>query len=258
MRRIRVIPALLLKNGGLYKTVRFKDPLYIGDPINTVKIFNEKGADELFLLDITASAEGKSPNFGMIAEIGSEAFVPVGYGGGVRTVDDVKRILHSGIEKVVINIGAFENPRLISEAAKLVGSQSIVVSIDAKKGLFGRHSVYVRGGRQSTGLDPITCARRAAENGAGEILMSSIDRDGTLRGYDIELVREVASAVKIPVVACGGAASIDDFADVIRRAGASAVAAGSLFVFQKSRKGVLISFPTEEELMSRLYRLLDD
>jgi cyclase len=254
MRRIRVIPTLLLKGEGLYKTLRFKDPKYVGDPINTVKLLNEKQADELFLLDITASTERRPPNFRKIAEVASEAFVPVGYGGGLKTVADMEKVLKSGVEKVILNTAAVEKQGLVSEAARSFGSQSVVVSIDAKKGFLGGYHVHVLDGRTRTEHDPVSWARRVEQAGAGEILINSMDRDGTFGGYDLELVKRVAASVSIPVIACGGASSIDDFVDVVTRAGASGVAAGSLFVFQKSRSAVLISFPSEEELVQELYR----
>lgn len=256
MRRIRVIPTLLLKGEGLYKTLKFKDPKYVGDPINTVKLFNEKCADELILLDIAASREHRSPSFAKIAEIVSEAFVPVGYGGGLRTLSDMERVLKSGVEKLILNTAAIENPQLVSEAARAFGAQSVVVSIDAQKGVFNRYRVYSNGGRTKSDLDPVAWARRVEQAGAGEILINSMDRDGTFGGYDVGLVAGVAAAVGIPVIACGGAAGIEDFVEVVNR-GASAVAAGSMFVFQKSRAAVLISFPSEEELVRKLYQRID-
>lgn len=257
MRRIRVIPALLLKNEGLYKTLKFKEPKYVGDPVNTVKILNEKEADELLILDITASNENKRPSFEKITEIASEAFVPVGYGGGITSLDDIKRILNSGIEKVVLNTSAAENPRLVADAANMFGSQSVVVSIDVKKNIFAKYRVYIKGGRKKTVLDVIDWARRVEELGAGEILINSIDRDGTFSGYDINLIKSVTSSVTIPVVACGGASSIEDFEQAVNVGGASAVAAGSLFVFQKTRTGILISFPSESELIDRFYNRIN-
>jgi len=244
---------LLLKNDGLYKTLKFKEPKYVGDPINTFKILNEKEADELLLLDIIASCENKRPNFDKIAEIASEAFVPMGYGGGVKTVDDVKKLLNSGVEKVVINTAAVENPNLITEAASVFGSQSIVVSIDVKKNILGKYNVYIGGGRRKTNLNLIDWASKVEKCGAGEILINSIDRDGTFSGYDIKLLKSVSSAVTIPVVACGGAATIDDFVHAVNQGGVSAVAAGSMFVFQRSRDAILISFPSEQEMISKFY-----
>ena len=248
--RPRVIPVLLLRNRGLVKTVRFKDPTYLGDPINVVKILNDKEVDELVFLDINATVEGRRPPFDYLGEIASECFMPLGYGGGVRNLDDIKTILGLGIEKVSINSYAVENPTFIHQAADRLGSQSVIVSIDVKKNLFGRYQVMTHGGRKATSLDPVRFAVQMAEMGAGEILLNSIDRDGAMQGYDIELIKRVSHAVDIPVVACGGAARTDDLAAAIREGGASAAAAGSLFVFQGKHRAVLISYPTEQQLRS--------
>lgn len=246
--RPRVIPVLLLRNRGLIKTVRFKDPTYLGDPINVVKIFNDKEVDELVFLDITATIEGRRPPFDTLAEIASECFMPLGYGGGVHTLEDVKIILSVGIEKVSINSHAVENPMFVRQAADQVGSQSIVVSIDVKKTMLGRYQVVTQGGRRATSLDPVRFAVQMAEMGAGEILLNSVERDGTMQGYDIELIKKVSHSVDIPVVACGGAAKIDDLAAAVRDGGASAAAAGSMFVFQGKHRAVLISYPDEQAL----------
>lgn len=239
----RVIPCLLLQNGGLVKTVKFKNPTYIGDPINAVKIFNDKEVDELILLDITATSEGQGPNYKLIQNIVSEAFMPIGYGGGVGRIEDVQRLLSLGIEKVGINSSAAENPAFVSQAAELAGSQSVVVSMDVKKGFLGRYEVWTRGGRKKTSFEPVGFAKLMQQHGAGELLLTSIDRDGTMAGYDLELIRKVASAVTIPVIACGGAGKMSDFSSAINDAGASAVSAGSLFVFHGPHRAVLISYP---------------
>jgi cyclase len=245
MKRIRIIPALLLMNDGLYKTVRFKSPKYVGDPINTVRIFNEKGADEIVLLDIGASREKSGINFKKISEIAGEAFMPMGYGGGVQRFDDAKRIFDAGFEKVIVNTAAADNPSLIGEIAKVYGSQSAVVSMDVKAGWTGGYKVYTGGGSKNTRRSPIDYARDMEKAGAGEIILNSIDRDGTWEGYDIKLIRMVSEAVTIPVIACGGAAGMDDFRQAVGEGGASAVAAGSMFVYQKKGMGVLISFPSQ-------------
>lgn len=247
MLRTRVIPCLLLRNQGLVKTVNFASPTYLGDPINIVRIFNEKEANELVLLDITATKEQRGPNFKLLADIASEAFVPLGYGGGVRTIDAVGQLFTLGFEKVVINTYAAENPSFIQAAASRFGNQSIVISIDARKRLLGGYEVYTHGGAERTRLDPVTFAREMERMGAGEIMITSIERDGTMQGYDLELVRQVASSVAIPVIACGGAGRLAHFGEAVH-AGASAVAAGSLFVFQGRYRAVLISFPTPEDL----------
>lgn len=243
-KRIRIIPALLLMNEGLYKTVRFKSPTYVGDPINSVKIFNEKEADELALLDITASKDKKSINYKKIAEIAGEAFMPMAYGGGINTFDDACRVFDAGFEKVIINSAAVKNPELLGAIAKVYGSQAVVVSIDVKPNWMGKYKVYTYGATNNTGLSPVEYARTVADAGAGEILLQAILQDGTWSGYDIPLIKMVSEAVSIPVVAGGGAAGMDDFKKAIVEGGASAVAAGSMFVYQKKGMGVLISFPS--------------
>jgi cyclase len=248
MMRPRVIPCLLLRNKGLVKTIKFKDPVYLGDPINVVKIFNDKEVDELIFLDITATVEGRRPPFEYLAEIASECFMPLGYGGGVRSLEDVRKLFNLGLEKVSINSYAVENRSFIRETADLFGSQSIVVSIDVKKDLFGKEQIFTHSGRKATGLDPVRFAVEMAEMGAGELLLNSIDRDGTMKGYDIELIKRVSRAVDIPVVACGGAGSVRDLAAAVKEGGASAAAAGSMFVFQGRHRAVLISYPGAQEL----------
>ncbi len=249
----RVIPCLLLSGRGLVKTVRFRDPKYVGDPRNAVKIFNEKEVDELVILDILATPEGRRPQFELIREIVSEAFMPVAYGGGIRSVEDARAMLQLGVEKVIVNAAAVETPALVGAAAREFGSQSVVVCIDAKKSLFGRHEVHTHGGRRNAKLAPAAFAREMEDQGAGELVVHSIDRDGTMAGYDLELVRAVASAVRIPVIACGGAGRLDDLRAAVQEGGASAVAAGSLFVFHGKHRAVLISYPTQDAL-SALFR----
>ena len=254
MRRLRVIPALLIQKGGLVKSVRFKDHKYVGDPINAVKIFNEKEVDEIAILDISATAEKRPPNIRQIKEIASEAFMPLSYGGGITRLDEIKELIAAGVEKVVLNTSAFTNPRLVEEGARYVGSQSIVVSIDVKKNLFGKYKAYIQNGSKSTGLDPVAFAQQMEQAGAGELILNSIERDGTFEGFDTELIRQVSSAVTIPIVALGGAATVDDFAQAAKN-GASAVAAGSMFVFQRPHRAVLISYPSQPELREKLYSL---
>jgi cyclase len=245
---VRVIPVLLLKNAGLVKTVKFGSPRYVGDPINAVRIFNDKGVDELMFLDITATREKRGPDFRLISDIASECFMPLAYGGGVRTLEDAKRVLTLGSEKVVINSYAAENPAFITEAAKVFGSQSVVVSFDVKKNILGRYTVWTQSGTKNTGMDPMAYAKNMEEKGAGELMLNSIDRDGTGRGYDLDLIRRVTSAVSVPVVACGGAASVEDFGKAVSQAGASAVAAGSFFVFHGPHRAVIITYPEPEAL----------
>lgn len=248
MLRTRVMPCLLLRGRGLVKTVRFEKPQYVGDPINTVRIFNEKEVDEIIFLDITATPQGKPPQFKLIEEIAAECFMPFAYGGGIRTLEDMKRILASGAEKLVINSYAMEKPDFITQAAELIGSQSIVVSIDARKTATGPYRVCTNGATRISELDPVAYARQAERLGAGEILVTSVDRDGTMEGYDIELIRQVSGAVRIPVIACGGAGTIEDFGRAVKAGGASAVACGSMVVYQGKNRSVLINFPTKMDL----------
>lgn len=254
MLQTRVIPCLLLQGEGLVKTTRFKDPTYIGDPINAIRIFNDKEVDELVFLDITASREGRGPALQAIHDFASECFMPVGYGGGIRSLDDARRVLSLGIEKIIVNSMALRRPSLVSELAREFGTQAVVVSIDAKKRLLGGHEVFAAGGTEKTGLKAVDHARRMVELGAGEIFLNSIDRDGTLSGYDLALVRSVASAVSVPVIACGGAGSLEHFSEAVFEGHASAVSAGSMFVFHGKHRAVLISYPARVDLERALSR----
>ena len=244
----RVMPCLLLKNGALVKTVKFKDPGYIGDPINAIRIFNEKEVDELIFLDITATIEKREPPYKVLSEIASECFMPVTYGGGVRDLETIHRILSLGVEKIAINSYAVENPDFVRAAADKYGSSTIVVSIDVRKKKFDRYEVFIHGGRKDSGLDPVKFAVKMEQMGAGEILLTAIDRDGTQEGYDIELIKSVTSAVGVPVIACGGAGKIDDFRAAVKEGGASACAAGSMVVYFGRNRAVLINFPEHEKL----------
>ncbi|MFN8400382.1 MAG: AglZ/HisF2 family acetamidino modification protein [Anaerolineales bacterium] len=244
----RVIPALLLKGQGLVKTVKFKEPKYLGDPINIVRIFNDKEVDELVLLDITATPEKRGPQFDLLKNIASEAFIPLAYGGGIRSMDDVRKLLSIGIEKLIMNTSAVETPSLVREVADHAGSQAAVVSMDVKKNFLGKYEAFTHCGQKKTGLDPVKHAVEMERMGVGEILINSIDRDGTMQGYDVDIVRKVADAVHVPVVACGGAGNLSHVSEVIKQGHASAAAAGSIFVFQGPLRGVLISYPTPKEL----------
>lgn len=253
MKRIRVIPVLLLKNGGLVKTVKFKKPNYIGDPINAVKIFNEKEVDELVFLDIEATKLGKEPDYNKIEEIASECFMPLAYGGGIKNIDQVKHIVGIGVEKVILNTSAALKTELISQIAGIYGSQCAVVSVDVRKDMFGKYVCYIHSGKYKV-KQKITDFVKSLENaGAGEIILTSIDREGTFKGYDIDLIRQVTEKVSIPVVANGGASKIEDFAEAVLKGGASAVAAGSLFVYKSENRGVLINYPSQEELKTALF-----
>ena len=244
----RVIPALLLKGQGLVKTVKFKEPKYLGDPINIVRIFNDKEVDELVLLDITATPEKRGPQFDLLKNIAGEAFIPLAYGGGIRSMNDVRKLLSIGIEKLIMNTSAVETPSLVRKVADHAGSQAAVVSMDVKKGLLGKYEVLTHCGQKKTGLDPVKHAVEMERMGVGEILINSIDRDGTMQGYDLDLVRKVADSVQVPVVACGGAGNLSHVSEVIKQGHASAAAAGSIFIFQGPLRGVLISYPTPKEL----------
>ena len=244
----RAIPCLLLKGDGLVKTTRFGAPKYIGDPINAVKLFNDLEADELLFLDITATKQQREPDYAAIGDIAGEAFMPIGYGGGVRTVDQARRLFQLGVEKVAVTTAADDNPALITELAGEFGSQSIVAGLDVKRDWFGRPRLFTRGGTHRTGRDVVGFARELQERGAGEILINAIDRDGVQQGYDLELIKSVCSAVTVPVVACGGAGSLAHLGEAVRM-GASAAAAGSLFVFTGPHRAVLINYPSAGELV---------
>ncbi len=250
--RVRVIPLLLLADRGMVKTVRFGSARYLGDPINAVRIFNDKMADELILLDIEATSRG-TIDFDWVEDIVSEAFMPVAYGGGIRSAVDIAELLARGVEKVVINTAAWQQPALISEAAARFGSQSIVVALDVKKDIWKRRRVYVRGATVRTHRDPAEAAAVAEARGAGEIMITSVPHEGTFAGYDLPLLKAVSSAVAVPVIANGGAGRIPDFARAVTEGGCSAVAASSLFVFAAKGEGVLITYPSQDQLMQDLW-----
>lgn len=249
MLRPRIIPCLLVQNGGLVKTVKFENPKYVGDPINAVRIFNEKEVDELIVVDIDATPLGREPNYKLIANLAAECNMPLCYAGGVRTPAQVERIISLGVEKVAIGAAAVATPDLISRSAQRVGSQSVVVVLDVKKVglLLRRHEVFTERGNQPSGLDPVEFARQAQHLGAGELLVNSIDNDGMMKGYDVELVGRILDSVDIPVSILGGAGSLFDIRDVVRRHGAVGLAAGSLFVFKGKYRAVLIQYPTRVE-----------
>jgi imidazole glycerol-phosphate synthase subunit HisF len=248
MFRPRIIPALLLRNLGLVKSVGFKDYKYIGDPINAVKIFNDLKADELVFLDILASKEKRVISLDFVLKVGDEANMPFSVGGGIRNLQDIKNVLRAGAEKVVINTYATEDPSFIRKAAEEFGSSTITVSIDVKKKILGKQQVYIYGGSKPTDFNPVAFAKLMEEMGAGELIINSIDRDGSMGGYDIDLIRTVSDSVTIPVVALGGAGKLTDLNEAVKNGHASAVAAGSLFVFHGPRRAVLINYPQPEEL----------
>jgi cyclase len=247
----RVIPCLLLKDICLYKTVKFRSPVYVGDAVNAVKIFNEKEVDELIFLDYRASIENRSPQLDQIRDIASECFMPLAYGGGISGLDQIEEILQAGAEKVILCSVLEERPDLITEAANKFGSQAIVVSIDYKKRRFGRSGVFARSGTRKIDDDPVKFAIRSQELGAGEVFLNAIDNDGKQNGYDLDTIRRVSESVEIPVTACGGAGELADFREAIDH-GASAVAAGSIFVFHGKHNAVLITYP-ERPVLEELF-----
>ncbi len=248
MLRTRIIPTLLLRGESLVKTVQFDKFGYIGDPVNTCRIFNELEVDELAFLDITASVEKREPNLKILQEISNECFMPLSYGGGIRSVDSAERILGIGFEKVIFNTYPFENPGIISETAKAFGSQSVIIAIDVKRSFWGKYEVYSLSGSVNRRKSPVEWAKEIEDLGAGEILLTSIDREGTWKGFDIELTRQVADTVSIPVIAHGGAGTVGHIGDVVKNGHASAVALGSMVVYQAKGMGVLVNFPDKEDL----------
>jgi cyclase len=247
MKYKRIIPVLLIQDGGLVKGTKFKDFKYVGDPINAVKIFNEKEVDEICILDISATASGKGPNIAMIGEIASEAFMPLSYGGGITTLEQVEKIVNQGVEKLIFNTTIFNNLQLVEDTAKRVGSSSTVVCIDVKKKFLGGYSVYVQNGKKDTGYNPIDYARRVQDAGAGEIIINNIDKDGTLSGFDIEIIRKISDRVTIPVIASGGCGTTEHIKVALIN-GADAIAAGAMFVFHGKHRAVLISYLNKEEI----------
>lgn len=241
------MPCLLMSNGALVKTVRFKDMTYVGDPGNAVRIFNQKEVDELILLDIHATTRKQGIDFETIEKLVSECFMPICYGGGVRSIEDMRRLFALGVEKVSLGAAAFEELDLVRRAAAEFGSQAVVVTLDVKRGLLGGYSVRIRNGEKDMKSSPVDAARHFVAEGAGEILLYSIDRDGTWSGFDLKLVGDVSHAIEVPVVATGGAGSLADVRAAVKDAGASAVAIGSMAVFQGKDLGVLIKFPSRRE-----------
>jgi cyclase len=247
MLRPRIIPCLLVKNGGLVKTQKFANPKYVGDPINAVRIFNEKEVDELIVLDVDATAQGREPDYQMIKNVAAECRMPLCYGGGVTTVEQFTRIVSLGVEKVAVSAAAVRNPELVARAAEVVGRQSVVVVIDVKKTAANRHEVFIVNGSQSSGVAPAAFAADMQRLGAGEIVVNSIDRDGGMQGYDLDLVRDVGAAITVPMSVLGGAGKLADIAALIREFGVIGAAAGSLFVFKGVYRAVLINYPNRAE-----------
>jgi cyclase len=244
----RIIPCLLVKDKGLVKTVNFKNPKYVGDPINAVRIFNEKEVDELIVLDVDATLEQRAPDFKMIENLAAECRMPLCYGGGVTTSDQIQKIVQLGVEKVAISSAAIENPILVTEAAKCVGSQSVVVVLDVKKRFIdGKYEVWTHSGRKTTGKCPSELALQMERLGAGEIVINSIDNDGLMKGYDLTLVEKIRESISVPLTVLGGAGSLHDIGQLINIYGAIGAAAGSLFVFKGVYRAVLINYPNRAE-----------
>ena len=246
--RPRITPCLLVKDGGLAKTVNFANPKYVGDPINAVKIFNEKEVDEIIVVDIDASVRQHEPDYVLIKNLAAECRMPLCYGGGVKTVEQIEEIIRVGVEKVAISSGAIRNPELIAKGAEVVGSQSIVVVMDVKRVESGKaYEIFVHNGGEGTGLSPIEFAKKAERLGAGELVINSIDCDGLMTGYDFELARRVREATNLPITVLGGAGSLNDIAALIEAFGTIGAAAGSLFVFKGKFRAVLINYPSRAE-----------
>ncbi len=250
MALVRIIPTLTLMGTGLVKTRKFKNPTYIGDPINTIRIFNLKEVDEIILLDITATVDKKKPNYPLIQDIASECFMPLAYGGGIKSLEQARNILVSGIEKIVLNSIVFENPTVVKSIIKEFGSSTVVICIDVKKNFFGKQTVYTCSATKDTKVHPLEWARKAQDFGAGEVVINSIDRDGEMVGYDIELIDSIVSELDIPVIALGGAGEFRHFEEVILKTHVKACAAGSMFVFKGKHRAVLISYPPPDKLSS--------
>lgn len=247
MLRPRIIPSLLIQDNGLVKTVNFKNPKYVGDPINAVRIFNEKEVDELAIFDIDATVKGNDPNYSLIERLASQSMMPLCYGGGVKTVEQAQRIFSLGIEKIALSSSVLQNPTLITAISERVGSQSVIVVLDVKKKLLGGYEVYTHNGKKATGINPIKFAEEAQRLGAGEIVINSIDKDGVMKGYDLDLIAKVREKITLPMTVLGGGGSLDDIEKVIDQHGVIGVAAGSLFVFKGPYKAVLINYPTQIE-----------
>lgn len=247
MLRPRIIPVLLLKGNVLVKSISFKNPKYIGDPINAVKIFNDLKADELVFLDIVATKEKRLISLDFVKNVGEEANMPFAVGGGIRSLEDIRSIIAAGAEKVVINSYAVENPEFIREAADEFGSSTIAVCIDVKKKLFGGIQTWSNGGTKASGYSPVDFAKLMEEKGAGEIIVQSIEKDGAMTGYNIALIKQISEAVTIPVIALGGAGNMEHLTEGFKKGFANGLAGGSMFVYQGTKKGVLISYPEREE-----------
>lgn len=247
MLRPRIIPCLLVKNKGLVKTVKFKDGKYLGDPINAVRIFNEKEADELMVIDIDATYNNNEPDYKMIENLASECRMPLCYGGGIKTLEQAQRIFSLGVEKIAVSSAAIQNPSIVSDIASKVGSQSVVVVLDVKKKMFGGYDMYTHNAKQYININPIDFIIKMEKEGAGEIVINSIDNDGVMKGYDLDLIDKFRNSISLPLTVLGGAGDLVDIAGLIQKYGIIGAAAGSLFVFKGKYKAVLINYPNWEE-----------
>lgn len=247
MLRPRIIPSLLIQDNGLVKTVNFKNPKYVGDPINAVKIFNEKEVDELAIFDIDATVKGLEPNYSLIERIANQSRMPLCYGGGVKTVEQAQKIFGLGIEKIALSSSVLQNPKLITQIADRVGAQSVIVVLDVKKKLLGGYEIYTHNGKKATGINPFKFIEEAQSLGAGEIVINSIDQDGVMKGFDMSLIDKARERSSLPMTVLGGAGNLDDIKKVIDKHKIIGVAAGSLFVFKGKYKAVLINYPNKSE-----------
>ena len=247
MLRPRIIPCLLVHNKGLVKTIKFKDSKYIGDPINAVRIFNEKGADELIILDIDASFKNIEPDYKMIDNLATECRMPLCYGGGIKTIEQAQKIFSLGVEKIAISSAAIQDSKIVSKIALNVGSQSVVIVLDIKRQSSGNYELFINNGKTATGLNPFDFAKKMQDFGAGEIVINSIDNDGCMNGYDMKLVNDIRKIITLPLTVLGGAGKMEDIGDLINKYGIIGAAAGSLFVFKGKYKAVLINYPNWDE-----------
>ncbi len=256
MLRPRIIPCLLLQNNGLVKTVNFKNPKYVGDPINAVRIFNEKEVDELVIFDIDATVLKNEPNYGLIERIANQSRMPLCYGGGIKTVKQAKRIFGLGVEKIALSSSVVDNPNLITQIGDLVGAQSVIVVLDVKKNIFGKYNIYTNNGNTNTGIDPLKFVKEAENLGAGEIVLNSIDNDGLMKGYDTNILDLVRKKIDLPITILGGAGSLEDIKNIIKKHKVIGLAAGSLFVFKGKFRAVLINYPSKVEKDILLNKIL--
>jgi len=252
MLKTRVIPCLQLIGDSLVKTIKFRNPSYIGDPINTVRIFNELEVDELCFLDIRATIEKRAPNIEVLQQIANECFMPLSYGGGIKDFETARTIMSIGFEKLVINTQSYYNPEFITQLSRHFGAQAVIASIDIKKNILGKYNVYVSDGSEKIEVQVIEYAKRLEKAGAGEILLTAMDKDGTWSGFDIEIIRKVSQAVSVPVIANGGAGNISHIEEAVKNGHASAVCLGSMIVYQQKGMGVLVNFPDKQELEKKL------